>query len=124
MEINHKQWGGVKATPKTKGNKMKKDEKVFGECGAVCYDKKCDRTFTEKEYNDGDYLTNGEGWSIDHSSGIYFCPNCSKYLSLAETISDDLNSFKEYDDIPFEIILDSAYMIIDTYQSYKEREAI
>ena len=40
---------------------MKKDEKVFGECGAVCYDKKCDRTFTEKEYNDG--ITE-DGWSI------------------------------------------------------------
>lgn len=96
---------------------MKKDEEVFVECGAVCYDKKCDKTLTEKEYNDG--ITE-DGWSIDHSSGFYFCPNCSKYLSLAETISDDLNSFKEYDDIPFEIILDSAYMIIDTNDSYKK----
>ena len=117
MEINHKQWGGVKATPKTKGNKMKKDEKVFGECGAVCYDKQCDKTFTEKEYNNG--ITE-EGWSIDHGTGYFFCPDCKKYLSLAETISDDLNSCQSYDDIPFEIILDSAYMIIDTNDSYKK----
>ena len=99
---------------------MNKDEKVFGECGAVCYDKKCDRTFTKKEYNDGDYLTNGEGWSIDHGTGYFFCPDCSEYLNLAEIISDELNLWEECKDIPFEIILDSAYMIIDTYESYKK----
>ena len=96
------------------------DEKVFGECGAVCYDKKCERTFTKKEYDNG--ITNEGGWSIDHNTGYFFCSDCSKYLSLAETISDDLNLFKEYNDIPFEIILDSAYMIIDTYESYKKIE--
>ena len=27
-KINNKQWGGVKATPKTKGNKMKKEKMI------------------------------------------------------------------------------------------------
>ena len=25
-------------------------KEIFGECGAICYDKECNKTYTEKEY--------------------------------------------------------------------------
>ena len=94
---------------------MSKEKKVFGECGAVCYDKECNETYTEKEYNE-----DMSDWSIDHNTGYYFCPNCKTYLSVAEDISDILNNHNI--NISFDIILDSAYMTIDTYNSYKAIE--
>ena len=88
-------------------------DQVFGECGAVCYDKKCDKTYTEKEYKED--MSN---WSIDHATGYYFCSDCKKYLSVAEEINDTMNNHDI--NIDFEYCVDSAYMLIDTYKSYKK----
>ena len=63
---------------------MSKERKAFGECGAVCYDKECNETYTEKEYNE-----DMSDWSIDHNTGYYFCPNCKIYLSVAEDINEN-----------------------------------
>ena len=90
---------------------MNVKEQIFGECGAVCYDKKCNKTY-RKEYNED--MSN---WSIDHASGYYFCPDCKIYLSVAEDINDTMNSHNM--EIDFEYCIDCAYMLIDTYKSYK-----
>ena len=94
------------------GEAMIEEREIVAECGAVFYDKKCNKTYTEKE--------NMTAWSIDHSTGCYFCPSCKKYLSVAEDINDIMNSCGMH--ISFDIILDSAYMLIDTYNSYKPIE--
>ena len=90
-------------------------KEAFGECGAVCYDKECNKTYTEKEYNE-----DMSEWSIDHNTGFYFCPSCKIYLSVSEDIDDIMNSCDMH--ISFDIILDSVYMLIDTYKSYKAIE--
>ena len=94
---------------------MNKKEQIFGECGAVCYDKKCNKTYTEEEYNED--MSN---WSIDHASGYYFCPDCKIYLSVAEDLNDTMNSYNM--NIVFDYCLDSAYVLVDTYNSYKNIE--
>ena len=88
---------------------MIEEREIVAECGAVFYDKKCNKTYTEEE--------NITAWSIDHSTGCYFCPSCKIYLSVSEDIDDIMNSCGM--NISFDIILDSAYMLIDTYNSYK-----
>ena len=57
-------------------------------------------------------------WSVDDCSGFYICNDCSKYFSVAEDINDTMNSHNM--EIDFEYCLDSAYMLIDTYKSYKQ----
>ena len=94
------------------GEAMIEEREIVAECGAVFYDKKCNKTYTEEE--------NITAWAIDHSTGCYFCPSCKKYLSVAEDVSDILNNHNI--NIGFDIILDSAYMLIDTYNSYKPIE--
>jgi len=50
----------------------------------------------------------------------FLCGKCSRYLSIAEDISDAMSS--QDMDIDMEYCLDSAYMLIDTYNCYKKIE--
>ena len=56
-------------------------------------------------------------WNVDDCSGFYICSDCSKYLGVAEDINESMNNHNM--EIDFEYCLDSAYMLIDTYNSYK-----
>ena len=69
-----------------------------------------------KKYLELDY----NGYAIDDGSGFYICGGCIKYLSLAEDICDLLNEKKM--EMDFEYCVDVAYMLIDTYNSYKKIE--
>ena len=56
-------------------------------------------------------------WNVDDCSGFYICSDCSKYLSVAEDINESMDNHNM--EIDFEYCVDSAYMLIDTYKSYK-----
>ena len=60
------------------------------------------------------------GWNVDDCSGFYICSDCWVYFSVAEDINDIMNSYNI--NIDFEYCLDSAYRLIDTYNSYKKTE--
>jgi len=47
-------------------------------------------------------------WSIDNSSGFYWCADCNKYLSLAEDLQDTLDDYE----LDFDFLLEMAYKII------------
>ena len=70
------------------------------------------------EFEEKEYKEDMSNWSIDHATGYYFCSDCKKYLSVAEEINDTMNNHDI--NIDFEYCVDSAYMLIDTYKSYKK----
>ena len=61
-----------------------------------------------------------KSWNVDDCSGLYICSDCWIYFGVAEDINDSMNSHNM--NIDWEYCIDSAYMLIDTYKSYKNIE--
>ena len=79
-----------------------------------CVGKNCNYEFPTKDvHNDNNVNAT---WNEGEDNG-YLCDKCSVYLSVAEDINDTMNSHKM--NIPWDFCLDSAYVLVDTFNSYK-----
>ena len=92
-----------------KGKKMEKEK---------CVGRNCNYIFPIKDVVNN-MSENNATWNEGTDDG-FLCDNCSVYLSVAEDINDTMNS--QNMNIVWEYCLDSAYMLVDTYKSYKNIE--
>ena len=84
-----------------------------------CVGKNCHHEFpTEDVHNDNNVNAT---WNEGIDDG-YLCDKCAVYLSVAEDINDTMNSHNM--EIDFEYCIDCAYMLIDTYKSYKQTKEL
>ena len=83
-----------------------------------CAGRNCNYIFPIKDVVNN-MSENNATWNEGTDDG-FLCDNCSVYLSVAEDINDTMNS--QNMNIVWEYCLDSAYMLVDTYKSYKNIE--
>ena len=83
-----------------------------------CVGRNCNYIFPIKDVVNN-MSENNATWNEGIDVG-FLCDKCSVYLSVAEDINDTMNS--QNMNIVWEYCLDSAYMLVDTYKSYKNIE--
>ena len=83
-----------------------------------CVGRNCNYIFPIKDVANN-MSENNATWNEGIDDG-FLCDKCSVYLSVAEDINDTMNS--QNMNIVWEYCLDSAYMLVDTYKSYKNIE--
>ena len=91
-----------------KGDKMK-EKRVGRNCNHIFPIEDVTNNMNENEATWNEWAGDG-----------FLCGKCSRYLSIAEDISDAMSS--QDMDIDMEYCVDSAYMLIDTYNCYKKIE--
>ena len=91
-----------------KGDKMKEK----------CVGRNCNHIFPIEDVTNN--MNENEATWNEWAGDGFLCGKCSRYLSIAEDISDAMSS--QDMDIDMEYCVDSAYMLIDTYNCYKKIE--
>ena len=80
-----------------------------------CVGRNCNHTFPIEDVVNN-INENNATWNEGIDDG-FLCDKCSMYLCIAEDINEAMSN--QGMDMDFEYCLDSAYMLIDTYKSYK-----
>ena len=83
-----------------------------------CVGRNCNHTFPVQDVVNN--MNENEATWNEWAGDGFLCGKCSMYLCIAEDISDAMSN--QGMDIDMEYCVDSAYMLIDTYNSYKKPE--
>ena len=81
-----------------------------------CVGRNCNHTFQVEDVINN--MNENEATWNEWAGDGFLCGKCSMYLCIAEDISEAMSN--QGMDIYMEYCVDSAYMLIDTYNSYKK----